>query len=79
MRKSDYWLLIASCGIFAVFFANVVTGATGGKVFLSDLGEMLTLFTACISFVVAVLHQERLKSGMPSQTDAANKREKDQK
>jgi hypothetical protein len=42
-----------------VFFSNVVAGASGAGVFLSDVGEMLTLFAACICFVVAMLAHER--------------------
>ena len=47
------------CLIFAVYFANVVAGAYGLGVFLSDLWEMLTLFAACIAFVIATLYLER--------------------
>jgi hypothetical protein len=42
-----------------VFFANVIAGATGAGVFLSDVGEMLTLFAACICFVLSMLAHER--------------------
>ena len=51
--------LIVTCIVFIVFFANVVAGATGVGVFLSDVGEMLTLFAACICFVVSMLAHER--------------------
>ncbi len=52
-------ILLVSCLIFAVYFANVVAGAAGLGVFLNDLWEMLTLFTACITFVIATLALER--------------------
>lgn len=58
MSKKNYYV-ITTCLIFLVFFSNVVAGATGIGVFLSDLGEMLTLFAACICFVVAMLAHER--------------------
>jgi len=48
-----------TCVVFFVFFANVVAGATGIGVFLSDVGEMLTLFAACICFVISMLAYER--------------------
>jgi len=52
-------LVIVTCVIFAVFFSNVVAGATGVGQFLSDVGEMLTLFAACVCFVLAMLAHER--------------------
>jgi hypothetical protein len=52
-------LVIVTCIIFLVFFSNVMAGAAGIGVFLSDVGEMLTLFAACISFVMAMLGHER--------------------
>lgn len=47
------------CLIFSVYFANVIAGAMGMGVFLNDLWEMLTLFVACITFVIATLALER--------------------
>ena len=52
-------LVTVTCVIFSVFFSNVIAGATGIGVFLSDVAEMLTLFSACICFVVAMLAHER--------------------
>ncbi len=52
-------IILVPCLIFAVYFANVVAGAFGMGVFLSDLTEMLTLFAACIAFVIATLYLER--------------------
>jgi len=56
-------LVIVTCIIFLVFFSNVVAGAAGIGVFLSDVGEMLTLFAACVCFVVAMLAHERSATG----------------
>jgi len=55
-------LIIVTCVIFLVFFSNVVAGAAGMGTFLSDVGEMLTLFAACICFVVAMLAHERAQT-----------------
>ncbi len=60
-------LVIATCAIFLVFFSNVVAGAAGIGVFLSDVAEMLTLFAACICFVVAMLAHERSVTGKADQ------------
>jgi hypothetical protein len=51
-----------------VFFSNVVAGAAGLGVFLSDVGEMLTLFAACICFVIAILAYERAATATRSQS-----------
>ena len=68
-RKNQ--LVIVTCIIFLVFFSNVVAGATGAGVFLSDIVEMLTLFAACVCFVVAMLAHERSASdtSAPSAND----------
>ena len=58
--------------IFLVFFTNVVAGAAGVGVFLSDVEEMLTLFAACVCFVVAMLAYERsaaATAGSPANDD----------
>ena len=52
-------IILVPCLIFSVYFANVIAGASGVGVFLSDLWEMLTLFAACITFVIATLALER--------------------
>ncbi len=59
MRVMDRYLIIISGGLFLLFFANVVAGSLGIKVFLTDIQEMLTLFAACIFFVVVILFRER--------------------
>ena len=61
--KEKTKILSVPCLIFAVFFANVIAGAAGLGVFLSDLGEMLTLFAACTAFVIATLYMERTEKG----------------
>lgn len=63
-------LIIITCIIFLVFFFNVVAGAAGLGVFLSDVGEMLTLLAACVCFVVAMLAYER--SATDDRTHTAN-------
>lgn len=50
-------LLIAAL-FLAIFAANVAIGSAGGKVFLSDVQEMLVLMAAAVSFVVAILQKE---------------------
>ena len=52
-------LVIVTCIVFLVFFSNVVAGAAGAGVFLTDVQEMLTLLVACIFFVLAMLAHER--------------------
>lgn len=48
-------LLMVSLILFGVFFANVVFGATGRALFLSDVGELIVLFASCGSFVASTL------------------------
>ncbi len=62
-------LLITTCIIFLVYFSNVVAGAAGFGVFLSDVGEMLTLFAACVCFVIAFLAYERAANDTQSQSE----------
>jgi len=61
-------MILVPCLIFSVYFANVVAGAFGMGVFLSDLWEMLTLFAACITFVIATLSLERARKGSARET-----------
>lgn len=45
--------------IFGIFFFNVLLGGPlGRKPWMSDVGEMLTLFTAVIFFVAGTLARE---------------------
>lgn len=61
MRKESAFFAIALL-LFAVFAANVTLGSARQPVFMNDVEEMLTLFGACIFFVVAVLILEREKN-----------------
>ncbi|MGR3570220.1 hypothetical protein [Brevirhabdus sp.] len=54
-------MLIAAI-LFAIFAADVIIGSTGGKVFLSDVGEMLMLLGASVFFVVAILKREAIRN-----------------
>lgn len=58
MRRESPFFMIALL-LFAVFAVNVILGSAHQPVFMSDVAEMLTLFGACIFFVVAVLIRER--------------------
>ncbi len=62
MAKKNIFVLV-TCAVFLVYFSNVVAGAAGIGVFLSDVGAMLTLFAACICFVIAMLAHERSETG----------------
>ncbi|MGB7271511.1 MAG: hypothetical protein WBC90_18550 [Albidovulum sp.] len=50
--------LVGAIVIFAIFGLNLSLGAAGGPVFLSDVGELLTLLAAVVLFVVAILKKE---------------------
>lgn len=57
--------------IFCVYFLNVLVGGPmGRKPFMSDVGEMLTLFAAVIFFVAGTICREAQGSGdgSPTQT-----------
>lgn len=57
------FLILASI-LFLAFVSNVVLGATGSGVVLSDVGEMLVLFAASVAFTVAILKREaKVKKG----------------
>lgn len=64
--------LLAAAAAFFVFFANVAIGAAGGPPFLSDLAEMLTLFAACVLFVIAILARERTARPSDNETSGRN-------
>lgn len=49
------WIAAA---FFGAYLANVVAGAAGAA-FLSDVGEMILLWLASISFAVAILQREK--------------------
>ena len=69
--------LAVPCLIFVVFFSNVIAGAAGLGVFLSDLGEMLTLLAACTSFVIATLYMERAEKGSAEASRGGPSQEED--
>jgi hypothetical protein len=58
MNRSGNGALIGSLVCFAVFFSNVLLGASGMGVFIGDVAEMLTLLAASILFVIGVLARE---------------------
>ena len=68
MRKISGYSIHISLGLFLLFFANVVIGSFGQAVFLSDIPEMLTLFAACIFFVIGILFRERRAKEQSSQS-----------
>jgi hypothetical protein len=53
-----------SLAIFALYFLNVLFGGPlGRKPWMSDVGEMLTLFAAVIFFVAGAICREFEQSG----------------
>lgn len=50
--------LIASLGVFIIYFANVALGAYTRTPVLGDVAEMVVLFAASIIFVVGILKKE---------------------
>lgn len=61
--------LVIALICFLVYFANVAIGGAGGTVFLSDVGEMLTLLAASIFFVIGVLLREAAAARDASKND----------
>jgi hypothetical protein len=59
MKRVESLAFFVASALFALFLFNLILGAAQKSVFLSDVGEMLALFGACISFVIAVLVLER--------------------
>ncbi len=58
MRSFEIYSFGASVVLFAIFFANVVVGASAGEPPLSNVVEMLALFAASALFVVGILLRE---------------------
>lgn len=50
--------LLISLAVFIIFFTDVGLGAAKAGGFLDDVGEMLTLLTATILFVIGILARE---------------------
>lgn len=48
----------ASIALFLAFLINVLAGAFGYRQFLNDVGEMVLLFVASLSFVVVIIREE---------------------
>lgn len=65
MNRVGNGLLIGAAAFFTGFFANVASGAFGMGTVLSDVGEMLVLFAACILFVISLLIKERAAKSKP--------------
>ena len=61
--------LIAAAVLFGVFGLNVILGAYAGAPFLNDLGEMLLLLAAVITFVVAALKSETARKNKQTEQD----------
>ncbi|TCD13168.1 hypothetical protein [Oricola cellulosilytica] len=59
MKLGEKLAFVVASILFAIFLTNVILGAARFGVVLSDVGEMLALFGACIFFVIAVLGLER--------------------
>lgn len=52
--------------VFGAFFLNVLVGGPlGGRPWLSDVGEMLTLFVAVILFVIGTIAREARAAADP--------------
>ena len=51
--------LLISAAFFAVYVGNVLLGSLGGTSPFGNVGELLLLVCAVLSFVVAILQAER--------------------
>ncbi|MGF1619148.1 MAG: hypothetical protein ACFCUR_00885 [Rhodomicrobiaceae bacterium] len=52
------WALFGCLVLVAVFVANIASGKINNELFMSDVGEALTLFAAAILFVIGVVRRE---------------------
>lgn len=59
MRGGGRAALGGAVALFALYLVNVFLGAAQAGVLLGDVAEMLTLFGACVCFVIAILGLER--------------------
>lgn len=50
--------LLITAVLFGVYLANVLSGALAGSAFMGDVGELLFLGAAALSFTAAVLKSE---------------------
>jgi hypothetical protein len=55
--------------LVAAFTANVVLGAMGQERFVGNVGEMLILFAAAISFSVGILRSEARANSEKADTE----------
>ncbi len=62
------WALFGCLVLVAVFSANIASGKLNNELFMSDVGEAMTLFAAAILFVIGVVRRE----------DAEKKADRDQ-
>lgn len=66
MKNEAGRLPLAGAAIFfAIFVANVLKGAFGGRAFFGDVVEMLMLLAAVILFVAGVLSREAASGTRP--------------
>ena len=64
--------LVLSLLIFAIFFLNVLIGGPlGKKPWMSDVGEMLTLFVAVIFFVAGTICREYQSVGSQAERESS--------
>jgi len=68
MRRIGRVSILAAASLFAVYFLNVLLGAMRIGVFMNDVKEMLTLFGACIFFVIAICILERQENDRTNNT-----------
>lgn len=65
--------LIGCLVLLAVFGANIASGKINNELFMSDVGEALTLFAASILFVIGVVRREDAeKKAQKSQNGRSN-------
>ena len=51
--------LALAFAFFALFVGHVVIGSIGGVSLVGDVGEMIILICASVTFVIAILHAEK--------------------
>ena len=59
MSRAGTMPLIAALVCFAIYFGNVVAGASGMGVMFGDVSEMLVLLLTSILFIIGVLAREK--------------------
>ena len=70
MRKFGNKIILLSCGLFCLYFANVLIGSLGMTILFTDIQEMLTMCLACIVFVIGILQREsEVSQNFHSQSD----------